>query len=155
VDAKPAPILCTLTTHNVGVGVHGPRGQVVVEGEMGPPRLVDDERLAPAVAGVDDGGQICAGAVRFRAADQGGDGIGVPLPGGFEDRSSSPALTSTSDRNVSSSSTARVGGSAPRPWRWPGGVKAVAVLLVIGGQGIEQRGLAVVQADVVTAEAPV
>jgi hypothetical protein len=140
VDAKPARILWTLTTHNVGVGVHGPRGQVVVEGEMGPPRLVDDERLPR----------------RWQASTMAAKSAQVPYGFGLPTRAATASgFRCTSDRNVSSSSTARVSGSAPRPWRWPGGVKVAAVLLVIGGQGIEQRGLAVVQADVVTAEAPV
>jgi hypothetical protein len=52
-----------------------------VEGQVGAPGFIDDQRLAPAVADVGDGGDIGAGTVRCRADDQGAGRVRVPLPG--------------------------------------------------------------------------
>jgi hypothetical protein len=64
----------------VRVGIHRPRRQVLVERQVGPPRLIDDQRLAPPVADLGDTRDVGAGAVRAGADDERARGVGVLLP---------------------------------------------------------------------------
>ena len=66
---------------HVRAGVHRPGGQVLVEGQVGTPGLVHDQRLAPLVADLGDRADVRARPVRRRADDQGAGCVRVAPPG--------------------------------------------------------------------------
>ena len=59
---------------------HGPGGKVLVEGQVGAPRFVNDQGLAPFMADFGDGPNVSAGPVGCGAGDEGTCRVGEPLP---------------------------------------------------------------------------